>query len=289
MRLTYDKNDLGRSFGLAVAVMLLANVVLSLAFGNAESDLAFWLMQALYQLAICSVTFVYAHVTKTNVFAATGTNRTPKLAHVGWGCLATTFLISLMLPVNDWFVQLIVKMGFREPSVDLPMQIVPLILVACLLPAVSEELVFRGTISKTLEKNSNKWATLVVCGALFSLFHLNAAQTLHQFVLGALLTLLELRSGSVWTSSLVHLFNNLLAVLLSFVVTDESVFVGYWYIFVPVGAVGFVASVCGYLKTTKSSWKTAEECKTDSSSVAILAAAVLVCAVLWIINLVGVE
>lgn len=287
MRKLYDKNDFGKAFGLAVAVMLLASVVLPLAFENAESDLAFWLMQALYQLAICSVAFIYAFATRTNMRSATGMNHAPKLAHVGWGCLATMFLVALMLPVNDWFVQLIVKMGFSEPSVDLPMQIVPLILIACVLPAVSEELVFRGTISKTLEKNSNKWATLAVCGALFALFHLNAAQTLHQFVLGAMLTLLALRSGSVWTSSLVHLFNNLLAVLLSFTVADESVFVSYWYIFVPVGAVGFVASVFGYLKTTKSSWLATEECKTDAVSAAVLALSVVACAVLWIMNLVG--
>lgn len=287
MRKLYDKNDLGKAFGLAVTVMLLASVVLSLAFGNTESDLAFWLMQALYQLAICSVAFIYAFASRTDVCSATGMNRAPKLAHVGWGWLATMFLVALMLPVNDWFVQLIVKMGFSEPSVDLPMQIVPLILIACVLPAVSEELVFRGTISKTLERSSNKWATLAVCGALFSLFHLNAAQTLHQFVLGAMLTLLALRSGSVWTASLVHLFNNLLAVLLSFTVADESVFVRYWYIFVPVGAIGFVVSIFGYLKTTKSSWLAAEECKTDGSSTMILAISVVVCAVLWIINLVG--
>ncbi len=289
MRLLYDKNDLGKSFGLTVAVMLFANVILSLLFGNAEGNFAYWLMQVLFQLSICAVAFVYAYATKTNVFSATSMNCPPKLAHIGWGCLSTTFLVALMLPVNDWFMQLIVLLGFREPSVDLPMQLVPLILFACLLPAVSEELVFRGTISKTLERNSNKAATLAVCGALFSLFHLNAAQTLHQFVLGAFLTLLVFRSGSVWTSSCVHFFNNLLAVVLSFVVKDEEVFCRYWYIFVPVGAIGFVCSIFGYCKTTKSSWKAAEECKTDSSSVAILAAAVVVCAVLWIINLVGAE
>lgn len=289
MRTLYDKNDLGKSFGLAVAVMLFANVALGLAFGNAESDFAFWLMQALYQLAICSVAFIYAYASGTDVRSATAMNRPPKIAHVGWGCLATAFLIVLMLPLNDWFVQLIVKMGFAEPSVDLPLQVVPLVLIACVLPAVSEELVFRGTVAKTLERSSNKLAALAISGALFSLFHLNAAQTLHQFVLGMLLTLLVFRSGSVWTASLVHLFNNLVAVALTFAVTDESVFVNYWYVFVPIGTVGFAASVFGYCKTTKSSWRQAEECQTSAMSCGVLAVSVVACMALWIINLVGVK
>lgn len=291
----YNRNDLGKSFALAVGVMLLAQLVLSLVFSpfaDKETTLlptwAFWTMQALYTLAIGSSTFIYAALTKTNVLQATAANHAPKWAHVAWGCAACAFLIALMLPVNDFVMRLIEKMGLPKPSVDLPMQIVPMILIACVLAAFSEEWLFRGTIARAMSGNKNKLAALAVSGALFALFHVNPAQTLHQFVLGAFLTLLMFRSDSVWTSALVHLFNNVVAVILSFTVQNEAFFVQNWYIFVPIGLLGFIGCVWGYLATTKSSW-TSDEAPVarDTLSLTCLIAAICLCAVLWVCNLVG--
>ena len=293
-RTLYNRNDLGKSFGLAVAAMLVGQFALSLIFlpfTNADGTLpnwAFWLMQALYTIVIGSTAFIYAALTKADVWAVTSLNKPPKLAHVGWGCLATVFLIALMLPINEFAMKLIVRMGFPEPSVDLPMQIVPMILVACVLAAVTEEVVFRGTVARTVANHKNQLAALAISGALFAIFHMNPAQTLHQFVLGAFLTLLVLRSGSVWTTVLVHLFNNLVAVILTFTPLTDAFFVDYWYVFVPIGLVGFVACVFGYLKTTSSSWThSEEELGADRRSIEFLVVGVVVCAVLWIFSLVG--
>lgn len=302
-RSLYDKNDLGKSFGLAVAMMLVAQFALSFIFygifgyipeGETEpvlSDTAFWIMQLCYTLLIGSTAFIYAAITKTEVLEAAALKKAPSLAQAGWGVLAVTFLIMLMLPINDFLMQLIVKAGLPQPSVDLPMQVVPMILIACILPAFTEEVVFRGTVARSLERCKNKLAALAVSGGLFALFHLNPAQTVHQFVLGAFLTMLVLRSGSLYTSSIVHLFNNLAAVVLGFVISDETVFTRLWYVFIPIGLLGFAASVYGMLKTTKSCWRSygEEEAapKTDVASTVILIVAIAVCVVLWVINLLG--
>ncbi len=292
MRTNYEKKDLGKSFVLAVGVMLLAQMLLSLIFGgikdesSAMPNWAFWLMQALYTLCIGSVAPLYAVLCKTNFVKATTIDKAPKIAHIGWGCLAGIFLIALMLPINEWFLDLIELTGLKRPSVDMPMEVVPMIFVSCLLPAVTEEITFRGTVAQSLATSKNKWAALAISGALFSIFHLNPAQTVHQFVLGAFLTLLAYRSGSIWTGSVVHLFNNLVAVVLMFT-ADETVFTNYGYLFVPIGLVGFVGCVYGYLRTTKSSWQCDEQQQVrDSSSLAMLVVAVTVCVALWILNLV---
>lgn len=287
MKLRYNKNDLGKSFALAVLMMLVGSFVLSALFGGNNDDLSFWIMQGLYQLFICSAAFIYAVLSKTRVASATAMSVKPNFAHVGWGCLITAFLACISLPVNDWFVQLIVELGFSEPSVEMPMQALPMVLVACIMPSFCEEVVFRGTISRSMESCPQKWKSLVVCGALFAVFHLNAAQTLHQFVLGMVLTLLVFRSGSLWTAAIVHLFNNLLAVLLSFTVQNAQIFTDLWYVFVPVGAVGFALSLWGYCKTTKSQWHVwQDEEPRDVASVALLVVSVLACVALWILNLV---
>lgn len=289
----YNKNDLGKSFGLAVAIMLVGQLVLSLAFSPLYQDgslpnWAFWLMQALYTLVIGSASFAYAALTKTDALKATAVNRAPKMTHVGWGCLATVFLIALMLPINELLMRLIETVGLPKPSVELPLQIVPMILISCVLASVTEEILFRGTIARTVANDKNKLAALAISGALFSLFHMNPAQTLHQFVLGAFLTLLTLRSGSVWTTVLVHLFNNTLAVTLTFSTLTDAFFADYWYAFVPIGLVGFVACTFGYLKTTRNYWSQEdEEYAMDGFSKTSLVAGVVVCAALWICNLMG--
>lgn len=293
-RTLYNRNDLGQSFALAVAVMLAGQFVLGLAFSGVSDDAgnmqnwAFWLMQALYTLVIGSSAFAYAALTKTAVFQATAANKPPRLLHVGWGCLATLFLIAFMLPVNEFFMRLLVLAGLPEQSVNLPMQIVPMIAIACALAAVTEEILFRGTVARTLAGEKNKAAALAISGALFAVFHMNPAQTVHQFVLGAFLTLLALRSGSVWTTVLVHFFNNLVAVILTFTLGDSTVFVNYWYVFIPVGLTGFVACVFGYFKTTDNCWtQTESETPVTNTSRLYLAGGIVVCAALWICQLLG--
>ncbi|MGN1066590.1 MAG: lysostaphin resistance A-like protein, partial [Candidatus Fimimonas sp.] len=221
-----------------------------------------------------------------------------KWAHVLWGCVADVFLIAAMLPLNNWIFDLIEKLGLARPSVEMPLQLAPMLLVACVLPAVTEEFVFRGTVGQSL-RNGNKLASLAICGALFALFHLNAAQTVHQFVLGAFLALVMFRSGSVWTSVLLHFFNNVLAVALSFAFLDESVLTPYFVPMFCVGLAGFALCVFGYVKCTASSWEktnspqngqTADTSSQNEQSkqfnVWSLVFAVVVCLVLWVANLV---
>ena len=308
-RINYEKKDLGQSYLTAVATMVLSSLVLGLIFGVNASGWKFWLMQALYTLLIGGSAFLYAAVTKTKVFVATKLNVAPRYAHVLWGCLAVTFLIACMMPINNALLDGIEKMGLKRPSVELENNVAGLLIVACVLPAICEELVFRGTVAQSLVNRKNKLAALAISGALFSLFHANPAQTVHQFVLGAFLTLLVFRSGSLWTSVIVHLFNNTLVVVLSYTAIGSEEFwsfasnTGVVIACLCVGIVGFGLSVFGYLKTTKSVWNisdgaSAEELssqptntskennKTNNVAAFIaLIVAIFVCVALWVTNL----
>lgn len=309
-RLNYDKKDLGLSYITAVATMILSSLVLGLIFGGNASGWKFWLMQALYTSLIGGSAFAYAAATKTKVFVATKLNVAPRYAHVLWGCLAVTFLVACMTPINTALLDGIEKLGLSRPSVELENNLAGLLIAACLLPAISEELVFRGTVAMSLER-SNKVVALLVSGALFSLFHANPAQTIHQFVLGAFLTLLVFRSGSLWTSVIVHLFNNVLVVVLSYtpVGADEfwsfSTNTAVVVTCLCVGIVGFVGCLIGYVKTTKSAWfdsdiaqaeepsdkenSTPSAVKNDAStntvSLIALTVAVVICMALWLTTL----
>lgn len=293
-RLNYEKKDLGFSYVLPVGVMVLSSLILTLIFGVDASGWKFWLMQGLYTALIGSSAFVYAAATKTKVFAATCLNKAPRYAHFLWGCLAVCFLIFAMTPLNNWLMDAIVAMELNRPSVNLDDNVVGLLVVACLLPCFTEEIVFRGTVAQTLANNGNKLGALAISGALFALFHANPAQTVHQFVLGAFLTLLVYRSGSLWTSIIVHFFNNALVVALTYtpvgadefwnVQTNTALVLTLFF----VGLVGFGLSVFGYIKTTKSVWqkdKSTTETKQGVPSIVCLCVGIAVCVILWVSSL----
>ena len=184
-KLSYDKKDLGPSYAIAVATMLVASILLGFIFGE-TTGWKFWLMQSLFTLLIGGSAFLYAVISKTNFFAATKMKCAPGYAHVLWGCLAVTFLIACMTPINNALLDGIEALGLPRPSVELESDLAGLLIVAALLPAICEELVFRGTVAQSLAQSKNKWAALAISGALFAIFHANPAQTVHQFVLGAL-------------------------------------------------------------------------------------------------------
>lgn len=297
LREKYSTKDLGVSFAIVtiavIAVQLVVAIIAQIS-GIDVNDATFNIVaNAVNTLIIGGSAFLYAAISKTNVVKATKMNVKPSLAHIGWGCLAIVFLITFMLPLNNWIVQLIVLTGLPKPNVNLPeMSVVTMIIISAVLPAFCEEVIFRGTIANSLESNKNKLASLAIVGGLFAVFHMNPAQTIHQFVLGALLALLAYRSGSLWTAVILHLFNNGLVIALD-AIWGEQIDVFFennaiWLFFV--GLICFAACVTGYLFTTKSKWQTSqtdgEQSRLTGGSIAMLSVAVGVCLLVWILNLV---
>lgn len=296
LRDKFNKNDIGASFAIAVlltAIVSLLSSLIAQIFGIDSNDYALRIVStAVNTLAIGSTAFIYAKMSKANVVTATKLKAKPPVAHIGWGCLATLFLITFMTPLNNWLCKLIVAIGLPNPNVSIEFDIVSMIVLAAVLPAFCEEIVFRGTIAGALESNKNKLASLAICGALFSVFHMNPAQTVHQFVLGAFLALLLFRSGSLWTTVIVHFFNNIAVIALSAIFGEKlDIFFdknAIWLFFV--GLICFAGSVAGYLFTTKSKWQTVssaeDEPRYTARCLVPLLCAVAVCAAVWIMVLI---
>ena len=119
MRIRYNKNDLGLSFATVTLAMIVYALIASIIAQTCNLEGKYWwtiVQYTLNTLVIGGSAFVYAAITNTNVVQATAINKKPPLAHIGWGVLATVFLITMMVPLNNWLMQLIVKMGLKEPS-----------------------------------------------------------------------------------------------------------------------------------------------------------------------------
>lgn len=85
-------------------------------------------------------------------------------------------------------------------------------LALCVMPAIAEELLFRGAF-QGLMRPCGSAAAIFAPALLFSVLHLDLAQGLTAFACGVFLGWLAERSGSILPGMLLHLVNNTLAFL----------------------------------------------------------------------------
>lgn len=85
----------------------------------------------------------------------------------------------------------------------------------CVVPAVLEELFFRGALQGLL-RPSGSAAAIFGPALLFALLHLDLAQGITAFVCGVFLGWLTERTGSILPGMLLHFLNNLIAFVIAY-------------------------------------------------------------------------
>lgn len=214
-----------REAGMSYSVSAVLPVILSLFVvfiaqaageGYEQSQwyiyLSFLLPQICFAAAAC-VYFVRSKAPLRSVFG---------------GCQWQYFLIAIVLQfgllslseLNGLFLEFLALFGYEQSAISLPdltgWNLLPAMLVVAVLPAVLEETVFRGIIAGNFRRSG--WgtaATVLISGAMFSLFHTNPAQTVYQFVCGVCFALVALRCGSILPTVVSHFLNNALVLALS--------------------------------------------------------------------------
>lgn len=188
-----------------------------------EQDWYKYLSYGLYQIAYIAVVLLFAclYKQKPREFGYRKTH--PKYFLVA-ALLAFGLLFSLNW-VNGLFIRLLELVGYNLPSAKYPELtereytliyqlpslegggIVGVLFVVALLPAILEETIFRGIILDGI-KDIGTVAACLLGGLLFSIFHQNPAQTVYQFICGAVFTLVTIRADSVLPAVFMHFANN---------------------------------------------------------------------------------
>ncbi len=91
----------------------------------------------------------------------------------------------------------------------------PLLLIA-VVPALCEELFFRGTLLSGLRTGARKWTVILATACVFAVFHVMLIKFVLTFALGIILGLICWNSQSIIPSVLAHMLHNASAVLISF-------------------------------------------------------------------------
>lgn len=82
-----------------------------------------------------------------------------------------------------------------------------------LVPAICEEILFRGYILRAFEKSWGPIAAVFVSGLIFGLFHIQLGNVFPLATLGIILALMTWLSGTIWPAIIAHFINNGAAVL----------------------------------------------------------------------------
>ena len=285
----------GVAFSLAALLPLVVSVLLSVvvAIAGEGATASVWYRYLAYllpQLCFAAAAAVYIRRTR-HPFAELYQSAKPR-----YFVLAVLLQFGLLFSLgelNTLFISFLEKLGYTSSASVLP----PLeggwlaltLLVVALLPAVFEETLFRGILARNMQGAG--WGTAVtilVSGALFSLFHGRPEQTIYQFLCGCCFALIAVRAGSILPTVLSHLINN--AAILILTATGYQTEGGWtmpqgWHIGLIAAACAALAAVLLFLLLDKSN---AQKGGVRDGKQFFLGAGVgiLVCAVLWISNLV---
>lgn len=88
------------------------------------------------------------------------------------------------------------------------------VLIIALLPAIGEEVCFRGALQRIMiHITKNAWTGIIVTSILFSALHLQFQGFIPRMFLGMILGAIYWYSGSLWPSILAHFVNNAIQVI----------------------------------------------------------------------------
>ena len=135
-------------------------------------------------------------------------------------------LAIVMAIVGNYFMRILVvgwtwlleTLGYRVAETNLPaVDNIEVFLIAivsiALVPAVFEEIIFRGILQKGLLRHTKPKAAILISSAMFMLMHLSVESMPFTFIMGCILGYLAYRAGSIIPSILLHFVNNSIAVI----------------------------------------------------------------------------
>lgn len=198
-----------------VFLMTIAVAGLTKKEGYETSDWYLYVSYLLPQISFALIAIFWFRYTKTPVHEAVRAQK----------CHWKYFIVAILLQVgllslselNSLFLKFLARFGYKDMGISLPSMdgfgFVGVLIVVAVLPAIFEELFFRGVLLGGMQCFKRTGAVLL-CGALFSLYHQNPAQTLYQFCCGAAFALVAIKSGSILPTVLSHFANNAFIIVL---------------------------------------------------------------------------
>lgn len=123
--------------------------------------------------------------------------------------------VNQLIPLSDWMIELEKKAEALTKAfliTDSFWVFLVNIFMVAILPAIGEELIFRGILQRRLvELTRSRWTGIIIAAAVFSGIHMQFQGFIPRFALGVAFGYLLEVTGSIWVPIFAHFFNNAIA------------------------------------------------------------------------------
>ena len=195
---------------LTIVLVLYAGSMLQLKFG-------LWGVFGT-QLIILFVPLAVVIYTKKDMFATFGLHKTRPI-----GFLGAFFIILGMYPINIVLSYILITLFPQSAdnvvttfSTIMDGNIVGIFLVIALAPAICEEMLFRGLIYHSMKSRYRTPVAIGIVAALFGIYHMSLVKFIPTGLLGLVLCYVVYKTGSIYTSMLMHCINNAFSVAVTY-------------------------------------------------------------------------
>lgn len=175
-------------------------------------------ISVLNQVAFAGAYYIWHRTRKIDPLAPARVVRMDKRGYIMSAGLGVVILFAFMMS-SFLYSYLFSLFGYYDAETALvfntwPRYIAGILLVSA-LPAVFEELIFRGAMLRGLAP-LGKWPAVLISVTAFTLMHMSPSQTIHQFLMGIVYALVVWETGSVVAGMIMHFLNNALVITLEF-------------------------------------------------------------------------
>lgn len=235
------------------------------AFDIGESSLLYRFLSSAFMQLLCLLpcALIFTLSGRRRPAAVLRLRRSINFIQILFLCVIGFALIYLANGLNNLFMLWLESMGyvpmlFNSYEPDNLAGLAVCLVSTAVMPALCEELFFRGEIMRSYER-FGPGAAVFISALLFGLMHGNIEQVFFAFICGLVLGASVIITGSLWAGVTIHFFNNAYSLVLSYVTRNapnQSVpaedFIYSNLIYILFGAVLLCCAGAGFIKYTRS-------------------------------------
>ena len=226
----YNVLDANKSF----FYVILSNIIASLVFGvicmllliTAWNEALYNTLVGIFQVITIPLLFmtfiiIYHKKHKINFKSAIGISKNINPIVVLLIIVAVILCVICFFPLINMLYSAIAKLGLEtSSSVGFEMnnwwQLLIGVVIYSALPAIMEEIIFRGMMLRGLLNKVKPYVAIVISALAFFIMHGSLIQSFYQIALGFILSLLGYYTGNIVYPIVFHFLNNLAVILMSY-------------------------------------------------------------------------
>ena len=194
---------------------LLVNV-LNVPYTSVFSEILSFVIEAVFVLSV----YLISLRGKKNFIKCVGLDKKVNGKMVGLCIFIAAVCLFGLSQVSNVFIEILTAMGYHSSASSISVttfwQLLLYTFLVALVPAVCEEIMFRGLLLNGLAR-CGKHLAIILSALIFTLMHGSPDQTVHQFILGIVFGYIVYFTGNLYLTIIIHFTNNFAVLVVNFV------------------------------------------------------------------------